>query len=68
MFAVLSAIRGEKLNGVIEMKELITKIGDSTLYYDDDMSEFVIDRFDERIYIGDMTEAEAIEAVKEIEE
>lgn len=49
------------------MKELITKIGDSKLYYDCDMGEFVIDRFDEIISLGDITEAEAIEQVKNIE-
>lgn len=50
------------------MKDLITKIGDSTLYYDTDMGEFVIDRFDELIPLGDITTDEAIEEVKAIEE
>lgn len=50
------------------MKELIKTIGDSKLYYNCDMGEFEIDRFDEIISLGDITEEQAIKEVEEIEE
>ncbi len=50
------------------MKELIKTIGDSKLYYNCDMGEFEVDRFDEIIGLGDITEAEAIAEVTEWEE
>ncbi len=50
------------------MKELVKVIGDSKLYYNDDLGEFEVERFDEVISLGDITEAEAIAEVEAIEE
>lgn len=50
------------------MKELVKVIGDSKLYYNDDLGQFEVERFDEIIPIGDITEAEAIAEVTEWEE
>mgnify|MGYP004520774909 CR=1 FL=1 len=50
------------------MKELVKVIGDSKLYYNCDMGEFEVDRFDEIIGLGDITEEQAIKEVEEIEE
>lgn len=49
------------------MKELVKTIGDSKLYYNEDLGQFV-ERFDEVISLGDITEAEAIAEVTEWEE
>lgn len=50
------------------MKELVKTIGDSKLYYNDDLGQFEVERFDEVISLGDITEAEAIAEVEAIEE
>lgn len=50
------------------MKELVKTIGDSKLYYNDDLGQFEIERFDEIIPIGDVSLDEAIAEVEEIEE
>lgn len=50
------------------MKELVKAIGDSKLYYNDDLGQFEVERFDEIIGLGDITEAEAIAEVTEWEE
>ena len=47
--------------------EHYTTIGDSELYYDMDMGEFIVYRFDEKIRLGDITLDEAIKQVEEIE-
>lgn len=50
------------------MKELVKTIGDSKLYYNDDLGQFEIERFDEIISIGDVSLDEAIAEVEAIEE
>jgi hypothetical protein len=47
--------------------EYYTTIGDSKLYYDINMGEFVVDRFDEYISLGDVSYDEAVAKVEEIE-
>lgn len=50
------------------MKELVKTIGDSKLYYNEDLGQFKVERFDEIISLGDITEEQAIKEVEEIEE
>jgi hypothetical protein len=47
--------------------EYYTTIGDSKLYYNSDMGEFEVHRFDEIIPIGDISYDEAVAKVEEIE-